>query len=405
MQHERNQRRAYGSGGLWQENGNWYGKFRVHGRQVKKRLGPVRKPGTRDGLTKTQAEAALARLKTETTAPPVTDRLSVEDAGARLVAHRKAMGRKRATVEALESHLRVHLVPFFGATAVDRIQPRDVEAFRDAKLAAGCAPKSVCNYLGTLHSLFDFAQRRGWCSTNPCKLVDKPSAQDTDADIRFLDEAELAALLDAVATDAWGRVEHVMYLTAALTGLRQGELLALRWLDVDWTARRIRVRRNWVRGEFGTPKSKRSSRSVPLADSLGGELDRLYKDSPYQMDDDLVFGHPETGKPLDRSKVLKRYKAALKRAGLRPVRFHDLRHTFGTHTVAVGVPLRTVQEWMGHRDFKTTLIYADYMPSEREADLVDLAFRGTNPSTNLSSTEANSDQVEPLSEAAHDPSR
>ncbi|MGI8903264.1 MAG: tyrosine-type recombinase/integrase [Solirubrobacteraceae bacterium] len=62
-----------------------------------------------------------------------------------------------------------------------------------------------------------------------------------------------------------GGVERVMYLTAAMTGMRQGELFALRWRDVDWTARRIRVRRNYVRGEFGTPKSKRSSRSVPLA--------------------------------------------------------------------------------------------------------------------------------------------
>jgi hypothetical protein len=72
-----------------------------------------------------------------------------------------------------------------------------------------------------------------------------------------------------------------------------------------------------------------------------------------------------------------------------------LRHTFGTHMAAAGVPMRTLQEWMGHRDFKTTLIYADYMPGEREADLVDLAFArpdpGTNSGTNLSVTEAHQD--------------
>jgi integrase len=79
-----------------------------------------------------------------------------------------------------------------------------------------------------------------------------------------------------------------MYLAAAMSGMRQGELLALRWMDVDWAARRLRVRRNFVRGEYGTPKSKRSTRSVPLADVLGGELDRLFKDSPFQADRDLV---------------------------------------------------------------------------------------------------------------------
>jgi len=65
---------------------------------------------------------------------------------------------------------------------------------------------------------------------------------------------------------------------------------------------------------------------------------------------------------------------------MREIRFHDLRHTFGTRMAAAGVPLRTLQEWMGHRDFKTTLIYADYQPSEREAELVERAFEGQRAS-------------------------
>jgi integrase len=71
---------------------------------------------------------------------------------------------------------------------------------------------------------------------------------------------------------------------------------------------------------------------------------------------------------------LKRFKAAAARAGLRPVRFHDLRHTFGTRMAAAGVPLRTIQEWMAHRDFKTTLVYADYQPAAEEAALIEKAF-------------------------------
>lgn len=165
-----------------------------------------------------------------------------------------------------------------------------------------------------------------------------------------------------------------MWLTAAMTGLRQGELLALRWRDVDWLAGRLRVRRSFVRGEFGTPKSHRSSRSVPLADRVATELDRYHRLTVYGADDDLVFAHPHLGTPMERSRLLKRYKAAAKAAGIRDVRFHDLRHTFGTRMASAGVPMRTLQEWMGHRDYKTTLIYADYAPIAHERDLVERAF-------------------------------
>jgi integrase len=76
--------------------------------------------------------------------------------------------------------------------------------------------------------------------------------------------------------------------------------------------------------------------------------------------------HPDIGAVLDHSALVRRFKRALSAGGVREVRFHDLRHTFGTRMASVGVPMRTLQEWMGHRDFKTTLIYADYAPSGRE---------------------------------------
>jgi integrase len=90
--------------------------------------------------------------------------------------------------------------------------------------------------------------------------------------------------------------------------------------------------------------------------------------------DRLVFGQPHLGTPLERSRLLKRYKAAAKAAGIRDVCFHDLRHTFGTRMAAAGVPMRTLQEWMGHRDYKTTLIYADYAPIAHERELVEREF-------------------------------
>jgi integrase len=154
-----------------------------------------------------------------------------------------------------------------------------------------------------------------------------------------------------------------------MTGLRQGELVALRWRDIDWSAGVVRVRRNYSRRQWGTPKSRRSSRSVPLADRVGAELDRHFQRSAYRSDDSLVFCHPHTGNPYDASKLRERFYATMKTAGMREkcgrkggITFHSLRHTFGTRMAAVGVPMRTLQEWMGHRDYTTTLIYADFAP-------------------------------------------
>ncbi len=287
--------------------------------------------------------------------------------------------------------------PFFGTKPLDRVTREDVEAFIARRARAGGAPKSTANYLGVLHGVFDFAIRRGCAATNPVKLAERPTTH-ARTEVRFLAMPEVEAVMRSVADDDLGRVERVLYLAAATTGMRQGELIALRWRDVDWGARRIRVRRNYVRGEFGTPKSKRSSRAVPLIDRLGRELDQLSKSTAWEADDDLVFAHPSTGSPLDRSKLLKRFKAAMRaaklghRLGEGGITFHSLRHCFGTAMAAEGVPMRTLQELMGHRDFATTLIYADYAPSAHESEWAEAAFAdsGTDSGTELSETEAHS---------------
>jgi integrase len=373
-------RRPRGTGALFvvRDGGGretWYGKWRVGSTQVKRRIGPKRAVATRDGLTRTQAEAELRRLIGAIDELAIaTHRATVAEGGGLVLARARARGRKKSTVMSYESVVRVHLVPFFGEKPLQQIGRREIEAFARQMTRSGRSVKTTFNALGILHAIFEAARREGWVAANPCTLVDKPRAQETDPDIRFLEPEEVEALLRSVPDDDLGMVERRMYLAAAMTGMRQGELLALRWRDIDWPARRVRVRRSFVRGEFGTPKSKRSSRSVPLADRLAGELDLLHKETHFGSDEDLVFAHPHTGKPIDRSRLLKRFKGALARAGVRPVRFHDLRHTFGTRMAAQGVPMRALQEMMGHRDFKTTLIYADYSPSAREAEWVEAAF-------------------------------
>jgi integrase len=314
--------------------------------------------------------------------------MTVEKAGERLIDHLEALGRKATTIATYRSLYRTHLLAHLGKLDLERVRPEDIERMVGRMRRSGTGPKTTVNALALLHQVFDHGRRRGWCSSNPCALVDRPRVEQS-ADIHYLELDEIEAVLRAVpAEDPLGPTDRTLFLTAATTGLRQGELLALRWCDIDWTAGRVRVRRNYVRGHLGTPKSRRSSRAVPLADRVAGELERHFQRSHHQDDADLVFGHPEKGTVLDHSYLVRRFKKALAAAGVRKVRFHDLRHSFGTRMAATGVPLRTLQEWLGHRDLKTTLIYADYLPSAHEAEWVEAAF-GPDRSLNRSLTEQN----------------
>lgn len=176
------------------------------------------------------------------------------------------------------------LIPHFGDRTIERIRPEDVIDLmskmeqggvgRRAKKPVG--PKSIRNYIGTLSAMFNYAERKGWASRNPVRLVDLPGVERNE-DIRFLKPVEVHALATAAVEGEYQAIDRALYVTAAMTGLRQSELIALRWRDVDWVAARVRVRQNYVLGEFGTPKSRRSTRSVPMADAVAGELERLYR--------------------------------------------------------------------------------------------------------------------------------
>jgi integrase len=157
-------------------------------------------------------------------------------------------------------------------------------------------------------------------------------------------------------------------------------------MDVDCLAMRIRVRQNYVLREFGTPKSRRSSRSGPLDEDLAGELERYRKAVAARLgrepaDDDLVFADPVTGGPLSKAANNRRFKKALKAARLdEERRLHGVRHSFGVRCAAARVPMRTLQEWMGHRDISTTHRCADYAPSPHEAAMIAAAFGASTAS-------------------------
>jgi integrase len=305
---------------------------------------------------------------------------------------------------------RVHISPRIGSKPVDRVTTAQVEAVAEQMLEAGLAPKSVRNLITFLHSVFEHAIDKGWAIENPVRRAARPKRRrsgDVDPDLQFLTLEELDKVLGAipdevitrepaptrrsrrgpappVPPDVLGPVIRVIVLVAASTGLRQSELLGLRWRDVDWEAQRIRVRNAFVRGEHsGEGKSDLSTRrSVPMADLVVAALKAWSERTPYRAPDDLVFAHPQTGRPVDRTKLSRRFKEACRDAEVRVIRFHDLRHTFATRLAASGQPLRFIQELLGHADAKTTQIYAHYAPSEREVEMVNEAFaRSPRPSS------------------------
>jgi integrase len=399
-------KRGYGTGHLYEKSGSYYGRWRVlDGRWLNRRVGSVRTPGSSDGLTRAQAEREFRRMQeAEETAPrPARGARvrSVDEIASSLRERLELRGVRKSYREACEYMQRVHVGPLLGHRRATEVDRSDVETFGRALLKRGLSPKSVRNILGFLHAVFEHGIDRGWVTENPVRRAEKPGRRRAggNPDLQFLSISDLEAVIRAIpdevvvrapaptrrgrrgpapppSPDVLGPVLRVVILTAAMTGLRQSELLGLRWRDIDWGSQRVRVRNTFVRGEHSTEgKSELSTRrSVPMATRLARELESWSRRTAYGADDELVFAHPLKGTPLDSSKLSKRFKAACVAAGVRPVRFHDLRHTFATRLAASGTPIRAIQEFLGHADSKTTQIYAHYAPSEHEVDLVDRAF-------------------------------
>ncbi len=343
---------------------SYVGKVYVNGKQTKRRLGAVRDEGTDDGLTKSQAATALSELRRKVGATvQIDERLTIAEAGDIYLNHLEVVkGRKATTLGDYRQILHGHLVPFLAGRTIDRVEPSDIANYVSTKMREGLSAKTVRNHCTFAGGLFGFAVRKKWATVTPVQHEDMPEVPP-DTEIHFLDHEELEALFRAAdGGDALGPTDLVLYMTAAMTGLRLGELRALQWKDVDWAAGSIRVRRSYTRGAFSTPKSAKSARVVPLTDRLAGALERHHQRSAFQGAGDLVFGHPLRGTVLDSSALRKRFHSALARADVRRVRFHDLRHSFGTSMAAAGCPMRALMQMLGHATITTTLRYADYSP-------------------------------------------
>ena len=259
-----------------------------------------------------------------------------------------ATNNKPSELETKRMILRVHLVPELGGVRLDRIGPPEVEAYKAKKLHAKLSRKTINNHLTVLRKMLSTAAEwRMLGSVPPIKWM-KPPPPEFD----FLTFEEADRLIAAVDAD-W----RAMITVALRAGLRLGELLALRWMDVDLEGERLMVRRSVARGIVGTPKNGRT-REVELSNQAVAALREQPRRGP------LVFCDGE-GKMLTKGATKWPLWCACKNAGLRRIGWHVLRHTFASHLVMRGVPIRTVQELLGHSTIEMTTRYAHLSPDAR----------------------------------------
>jgi integrase len=270
--------------------------------------------------------------------------------------------RRPSTVQDYRRELEQRLIPEFGAnTPLTEITTERIEEFRERMVAEGkVSARTINKRLQQLHAVFKRAQRVFGLQVNPVANAERQPFKRS-GDFRVLSPSEVALLAANAANDQ----DAALFEIAAFTGLRLGELRGLRWSDVDWMRRVVHVRRSYTRHEIGPTKSGKV-RSVPLVDQAARALDGLSRRERFTGEEDLVFVNA-VGDAIEESAMRRRFYGALKRAGLEHIRFHDLRHTFGTIAVQA-FTLTDVKAFMGHADIQTTMVYVHHVPQHDAAD-------------------------------------
>jgi integrase len=283
---------------------------------------------------------------------------------------------KPSTLRGYQSMIATHLVPAFGERPLRSIGPSEINRYL-ADQQDRVRPKTRRNVLTLLHKMLRDAIAQGYLTVNPVKddSVERPKAmkEGDEREVEVLQPTEVNRLLDAVrALDGENETEaYPLFLTAVLTGMRLGELLALQWGDVDWEGHQIRVRRSCYKGAFYVPKSKRSHRRVDVGDQLldvlRGVRQRRYADGQTPADA-LCFPNAE-GKPLDGDNLRHRvWEPALAKAELPHYVMHSLRHFYASALISQGEDLKYVSQQLGHASISITVDrYGHVLKGERRA--------------------------------------
>jgi integrase len=270
-----------------------------------------------------------------------------------------ASGRKDTTKELYASLSKSHIDPILGATQLDRLRPSDVERLILDMRSAGLSPSTIRSTYTVLRAALDGAVRDGLIARNVAAAVARPGLPRKEA--RHLSAAELSRVLDAARSSRY----YPALVLCAATGLRRGELMALKWRDVDLSAGTLAVRGtvNRVDGKLviTEPKSDRARRVIPLPDPLvtmlkthrtAQKAERMRAANVW-TDHGLVFP-TETGQPCDPRSFLRVIETAANRAGIADVGVHTLRHSAAVAWLEGGVHIKQVADLLGHSSVAIT---------------------------------------------------
>ena len=344
-------RRGNGEGSVYRrKDGLWVGQYKIHAPTGTK---------TKYIYSKTRKDAAakLAKAIADRDAGLVFDcgSLRVGEYLGRWLDAVSGTVRER-TWKRSEEMVRLHLVPALGTTRLDRLSALQLQSLYGSKLGSGLSARTVRMIHTTLHKALKQAVRWSLIPRNITEAVDPPREQKTE--ISPLNEGEVRKLLEAVRGD---RLE-ALYVLAITTGMRSGELLGLRWEDVDLQARTLQVRRTVFNGYIEPPKTMKGRRSIRLTRTSVEALRQHERVSEW------VFC-TRVGTSVSVHNLHNRsWKPLLKKAGLPlDTRFHDLRHTCATLLLTRGVHPKTVQELLGHSSISITLdTYSHVLPNMQE---------------------------------------
>ncbi len=257
---------------------------------------------------------------------------------------------KPSEVRNKESALRVHLIPFFGKKKINKINNLDVENYKAKQINTHLSNKSINNTLIILNKCLATALEWELIEKKPKIKMLKVAPQKFD----FLEEDEVKSLL--AQTKGWLKEMTLIGLQA---GLRFGEIIALSWDDLDFSARKIVVRNAIANGIFGTPKNNKV-REIPMSRNISELLIKRYQSKG------LLFV-PYHGEYYTYNLCAKELKRACRRANLRAISWHVLRHTFASHLAQKGVAMKVVQELLGHSSIITTMRYSHINSASLEA--------------------------------------
>jgi integrase len=266
----------------------------------------------------------------------------------------RANRQKPSTIASKEQILRTHLIPIFGAKRLDQITPEEVQSLK-ATLAEH-APKTACNVLSVLGTMLRVAKEWGVIGELPC-TVKLPKVQNMV--IEFYETEELERLTTAATKHDLQTL--LVVLLGGDAGLRCGEMIALRWIDVDFARGHLKIEQAVWRGHLGPTKGNKS-RIIPMTRALAAALKR----ARHLRGERVLWRDNARGSTVTRGVLEKRLKSAERLAGLEERgALHKLRHTFGSHLAMKGAPVKAIQELMGHENLATTMRYMHLSPTAR----------------------------------------